>query len=200
MRYSQKDEEDWIVRFAGPPGRFWDIGAFDGERFSNTRALLDSGWEGILVEPGLEAFGALHANLGNHPRASLVHAAVVPSQPTGSYARLAKFWPNPATFSTTTQDNVDKFIHEGFGSPYWTAAITIADLAFHFPGSVEVLSIDTEGTSVDLLLDLPPTLRPRVIAVEHDGRQATVDTWAKLRGYRSVMRNEENIILVGGSE
>ena len=32
-------------------GRFLEIGAFDGETFSNTSVLADLGWQGIYVEP-----------------------------------------------------------------------------------------------------------------------------------------------------
>ncbi|WP_164101112.1 FkbM family methyltransferase [Candidatus Laterigemmans baculatus] len=33
------------------PGTFVEVGAYDGERFSNTSWLADSGWRGIYIEP-----------------------------------------------------------------------------------------------------------------------------------------------------
>lgn len=51
-RYSQNDEEDVIVEFfKGRTGRFLDVGAFDGVTMSNTRALAELGWSGLMVEP-----------------------------------------------------------------------------------------------------------------------------------------------------
>lgn len=51
-RYSQNDEQDVILRFFGKRvGKFLDIGAFDGITFSNTRALAELGWSGVMVEP-----------------------------------------------------------------------------------------------------------------------------------------------------
>ena len=35
-------------------GHFVEVGAFDGERFSNTSWLADNGWKGIYVEPSAE--------------------------------------------------------------------------------------------------------------------------------------------------
>ncbi|MCA9089769.1 MAG: hypothetical protein KDA90_14190, partial [Planctomycetaceae bacterium] len=35
-------------------GVFVEVGAYDGERFSNTSWLADSGWQGIYVEPSPE--------------------------------------------------------------------------------------------------------------------------------------------------
>jgi FkbM family methyltransferase len=51
-RYSQNDEQDVILEyFNGSIGRFLDVGAFDGITLSNTRALSELGWTGLLVEP-----------------------------------------------------------------------------------------------------------------------------------------------------
>jgi len=33
------------------PGHFVEVGAYDGERFSNTSWLADNGWRGVYVEP-----------------------------------------------------------------------------------------------------------------------------------------------------
>src|ERR1035437_6109979 len=54
MRYSQNSEEDFILDFFKdyPKGQAIDIGAYDTFRFSNTRALYETGkWSGVLVEP-----------------------------------------------------------------------------------------------------------------------------------------------------
>lgn len=50
--YSQNTEQDIILKYFGTfVGRFLDIGAYNGLDISNTRALLERGWSGVLVEP-----------------------------------------------------------------------------------------------------------------------------------------------------
>ncbi len=41
-------------RFEIRQGSFVEVGAFDGERFSNTSWLADNGWQGIYIEPSSE--------------------------------------------------------------------------------------------------------------------------------------------------
>lgn len=61
--FSQNEEEKYILQyFEGQTGTFIDIGANDGVTLSNTRALSDLGWKGILVEPSPKAFERLKAN------------------------------------------------------------------------------------------------------------------------------------------
>ena len=49
--YSQNQEEKHILEYFGyHVGTFLDLGANDGETFSNTRALALKGWKGILID------------------------------------------------------------------------------------------------------------------------------------------------------
>lgn len=78
MSYSQNDEEEAIVRFFGTtPGRFLDVGAYDGLTFSNTRRLLELGWRGVMVEPSAPNFVRLIENMKPFAgRVIMVQAAV----------------------------------------------------------------------------------------------------------------------------
>ena len=78
MKYSQKDEQDYILRAVEGiiTGTFLDIGAYNGEDYSNTMCLVERGWSGIMVEPGLEAFQALLARHGRANNLKLIHATV----------------------------------------------------------------------------------------------------------------------------
>src|SRR5690348_16493090 len=51
--YSQNEEEAAILQACAgiDGGRFLDIGAWHHSQFSNTRALYEKGWRGVLVEP-----------------------------------------------------------------------------------------------------------------------------------------------------
>ena len=195
--YSQKDEEAHILRLVGNRvGRFLDIGAYDGYNYSNTMALVERGWEGIMVEPGLEAFQALLKRHGGNPKLTLVHAAIGPHV-------LGQFWNNPTTFSTTEQSNTKKFGGERF-EEFWVPNVPIEALLYRFPGPIDVLSIDTEGTSANLFTAFPfGYWHPQVVCVEHDawwnsewdmGRFNILEDFAESKGYHREYSNEENVI------
>lgn len=58
--YSQGKEQEVILNyFGGRIGSLLDIGANDGEFFSNSRALMILGWHGVLVEPSPVVFDRL---------------------------------------------------------------------------------------------------------------------------------------------
>jgi len=58
-----------------------------------------------------------------------------------------------------------------------------------------MVSIDTEGTSVDLLHVLLATeMFPRCICVEHDGRAVEAQMAAQKRGYKQVYASAENLV------
>lgn len=63
MRYSQNNESEIIDKYFGDYiGTFIDIGANDGITLSNTRALAERGWKGVLVEPSPKAYARLVEN------------------------------------------------------------------------------------------------------------------------------------------
>ena len=63
LKYSQNEEEPIILKyFTGKTGTFLDIGANDGKTLSNTRALAEKGWKGVMVEPSPIAFAKLKEN------------------------------------------------------------------------------------------------------------------------------------------
>jgi len=194
-RHSQKDEQDWILRSVAhiPNGRYLDIGAFDGINYSNTWALTEQrGWSGIMVEAGLHAFLKLLENHSGNDKLTLVHAAIGVGK-----SGLQPFWENHATFSTTLASNRDRFHFEGFSPQFYTPVVSMAWLFEAFPGPIDVLSIDTEGTSVELFKAFTAIgyAKPRCICVEHDGRIGEVLEHASMYGYRPLMQNEENIVL-----
>lgn len=60
MNYSQNQEQEHILKYFGDfKGTFLDVGANDGQTLSNTRALTELGWSGVLVEPAPIAYAKL---------------------------------------------------------------------------------------------------------------------------------------------
>jgi hypothetical protein len=82
--------------------------------------------------------------------------------------------------STTEEGNREKY--ESFGIPFkpmYVASITPQGLLSQLPGPYDFVSIDTEGTSVDLWLDLfQRNLGALAWCVEHDGRHHEIESVA----------------------
>jgi len=58
--HSQRDEEKHILEyFKEYKGTFIDIGAFHPTKFSNTRALYENGWKGILIDASPTVYPAI---------------------------------------------------------------------------------------------------------------------------------------------
>jgi FkbM family methyltransferase len=79
--YSQREEQTLIVdrlaaAMAGSTGRVLDVGAYDGVSLSNSRRLIEMGWEGVLVEPQPGTFARLARLYEGVERVTLVNAAL----------------------------------------------------------------------------------------------------------------------------
>ena len=197
--YSQCDEERYILdTFQGTVGTFLDIGALDGKTGSNTLALVERGWSGVLVEPSPNAFLALQKRHGKNFKLHLIHAAI------GLSYGLTKFWEDPQIegFATTEECNRAKWEHHvKFPAPYFISTVPVSlVLAMFPPNGPDFLSLDTEGNSVDLFREFPFTndLRPRMVCVEHDERIPECLTVAEAWRYREIRpaRNPQNMLLV----
>ncbi len=191
MSYSQNSEEIHIARIVGDqPGRFLDIGAYNPKLFSNTRALYERGWSGVMVEASPGPFLDLLAEYGNDVRIELVCAAVAIER------SLVKFYHSEAGVATSNEPHYQKWRDKAtFDGDFWTPGITISDLISRFGTDFDFINIDVEGTSADLFIDaLQRRMRPKCFCVEHDGRQEELTRIALTRGYSQYHINGENVI------
>lgn len=192
--YSQNDEEKYILEAVGDqPGVFLDIGAWDGKTFSNTAALVDRGWSGVLVEPSPSSFNALRERYGDNPRLQLVHAAV------GQFCGLVQWWDTGGDGVSTSSEKHFK-AWDGtakFNPPYFIAQITAACLIDSIQENIDVISIDTEGTSIPILEELLRYhVSAKVIVVEYDLQDEALTKFAQTYGFEPVYKSSENLVLV----
>lgn len=173
------------------PGRFLDIGAWDPKQLSNTRALYEAGWSGVIIEPSPGPFMAQLAEYGNDERIVLIHAAL------GFDRHCAEFWVTNDAVSTTEREQYDKWKGAAkFLGKFWTPMLTLEDIfnQFGVPG-FDFVNIDVEGKSVDVLGALLKTAAmPRCICVEHDDRIVEANQMASNAGYRQIHLNGTNVI------
>ncbi len=65
--YSQNEEEKYILEYFGDKvGTFADIGCNDCQTLSNTRALYELGWKGILVDASPQAIAKCRQLYNGH--------------------------------------------------------------------------------------------------------------------------------------
>ena len=149
--FSQSGEQKHIVEFAERvgPGRFLDLGAFDGIECSNTRWLALNGWSGVCVEPAAHPFHRLAELYADRPDILCVNA-LIDTDPG-----LRTFWYSPTDLVSTTEDEHLK-VWDGTARFVETiaCAVTLEQLLDRVGAGFEFVSIDTEGTSIDLLYRL----------------------------------------------
>lgn len=199
-KYSQNDEQTHILNFFGDlQGRFLDIGACDGRWCSNTLALVEKGWSGVLIEPSPYAFAKLKQLHGGNPNLVLVQAAV------GVECSIDALYDSPKArgYSTMSVVNRTKWDHlAGFNEVIPVPVLSLRGVLKSYSGAFDFVSIDTEGSSIELFCALLDWYQdysrvhrpPRMICAEHDGDPNFCVTRSRAMGYIEIARNAENII------
>jgi FkbM family methyltransferase len=193
LKYSQRDEQGRIldVFSAEPRGRFLDIGAWNPKTFSNTRALFELGWSGLCIEPSPGPLRDLVKEYGYSTVQILAGAVALES----GIEKLAVTDDSVSGNKKPQWQSVGGFYGELLIQHYTIPQILAAFGAFDF------VSIDTEGTSVDLLKELLKTqMRPKLICVEYDNRRDEAVSAAREKDYHVLHRTIENLLLIRGTE
>lgn len=186
-KYSQNDEERVILRHAPQHGRLLDIGAWSATTFSNSRALIERGWNAVLVEPSPVPFCGLMQEYGTNGRIDLINALA------GEEYRLVKFHCSPDAISTTETENLEKWASKGQFTEIWMSEVPISSIA---TSKFDFISIDTEGTSFSLLKKLDECgAIGDLVCVEKDNNDDAIWEWSVARGFDVIYTSSENMIL-----
>jgi hypothetical protein len=225
-KYSQQDEERFILAaLESPttveqrgPRRLIDIGAWHATDKSNSRALIERGWSGILVEPSPGPFVNLlracsvcadtppeaHGDRKEPPcracgavrygfldRVTLILAAV------GLETGLTSMQASDDAVSTSDAAAYTKWEKVGgFYGCYLIPTLTPAEIFHRFGGDFAFINVDTEGTSVDIFREiLKIGVHPECWCVEHDGRLVEIGQLAAEHNYNLVYTNDTNTVL-----
>jgi FkbM family methyltransferase len=193
-RYSQNDEEDVILSFfdAGV-GRFLDIGAFDGISLSNTRALAERGWSGIMVEPS-------PFNL-----CPLIESLKVFNGRVEAWSCAVNATGDPAVLKMTQEKSVmwaNTISEHEVPSPVNVTlrveCVRIHDLLKH--GPFDFISIDAEYLDFEILKDSPRGLYGcKMLCIEVPGPSRREEMKAYIEsniGFDIFHETNENIIAV----
>lgn len=202
MGYSQFGEEEIVLDFFSKrptdgKRHFLDIGAHDGISCSNSKRLAELGWSGACVEPSPLAFAKLlQVHIGN-PNIDLVNVGMVPDE-----TRLLKFYESGGlfvgTFDDKHRDEWEGRQHVHY-KPIYVVGCTFEMLFDALPGSYHFISIDVEGTNVELFKALTDCGLARIgaelICVEHQGRIDEIVAVAVVQGFAKHAVTEANVLL-----
>jgi FkbM family methyltransferase len=194
QNFSQNDEQQHILAACSEAtGKLLDIGAWDAFDKSNSRALFEKGWSGVLVEPSPRPFASLQCQYWAEDRVQLIEAAVVINPNLAE----VEMYISDDMVSTTESANYEKWKDcARFDGKVKVPAITLERI-FEQYGDFDFVSLDAEGTSVDLLRRLfEMGKRPKCVCVEHDDRMSEVMEASCPLGYACVYVSGENLVLV----
>jgi FkbM family methyltransferase len=190
MAGAEKSQESWIWQYFGcrDAGFFVEVGANHPTAGSLTWFFEQRGWNGILIEPQERLF-ELCRRL--RPRSKVFQAACTAPEKTG-YAQLHV--PSQALNGfATLQPNVDDLDIEYETVERVRSATLDALLAQAGQPKIDFISIDTEGTELDVLrgFDLQRH-QPALLLVEDKGHSLAKHRHLRAHGYRLVKRTELN--------
>ncbi len=168
-------------------GFFIEVGANHPQRNSLTYLLEQLGWSGILVDPLTTCYEKL---LKARPRSRSFRCACVGPDKVGTLTLHA---PDPSSVAATVEKNVDDFDMQ-YAFAETCDAVTLDSLVDQVkPTRIDFLSIDTEGTELDVLLGFSlGKHRPRLILIEDKLYHLTKHRYLAAHGYRLVKRTMLN--------
>lgn len=184
-----QDELVWQYFGCRNNGFFIEVGANHPTGGSHTWLLEQKGWQGILVEPQ-EKFTEMSKQL--RPRSRVFRAACTSPEKRGI---LELHIPSDELNGfATLERNLDDFSIE-YVRTEQVEAVTLDELADRadWHGAVDFVSVDTEGTELDVLRGFSlEHHRPALLLVEDKGQSLEKHRHLTARGYRLVKRTELN--------
>ena len=171
-------------------GYFVEFGAYDGTAHSNTRLLEDRGWTGLLVEPNPDLAAALRGT-----RTAVVDSRCV-WDTTGDEVDLLVTG-DPELSTVAAHASHDLHTDARHATAVRTVAVPTVSLddlldEHGAPATIDFMSVDTEGTELRILRAFDFTRhRPRLLAVEHNGRanEQELDALMASHGYEKRFRS-----------
>lgn len=195
--YSQNNEEQLILDYFGPvfKGTCIDLGANDGETLSNTRACIERGWKGVMVDASTEMCDKLRRfDVEVHNVAMGNTDGFLTFYESGEH--LGKG--DRSLVSTIVPSEMDRWTNETF-TPVTVECITFKTLLSRSSfKTFDLISIDIEGMDLDVLTQMDLTaLGCKMLIVEFNGKyQLDFDWYCAVHGMKLYAKNAENLIYV----
>jgi len=193
--WSQNKEEEYILEFfkGKRPGNLLDIGAYNPEVFSNSKALIDLGWNAVLVEPSPECFKQLTDYYDGNPNVKCENYAI--SNFTGNLV----FWNSAGACATAREEhyNLWKDAQQDFNK-IEVPCKSWKDFYKHIGiRTFEFITIDAEGMDALILeqMDLFE-LGTRLLVIEYNYDTNRITNYLQKFGFTNVIySNGENLMV-----
>lgn len=184
----RQSDQVWEYFGRRTEGFFIEVGANDPEIGSQTFHLEQQGWSGILVEPQSTLVAQLKAR---RPQSRVVQAACTSQEKSG---QGVIHLPKNAYHGFATTDPAAEEEDVEFDRQEPISLVTL-DSILQDTGTpqVDLLSVDTQGTELDVLkgFDLRKH-RPRLILLEDHVTALYKHRYLRSQGYKLVRRTELN--------
>lgn len=195
-KYSQNNEQDIILKyFEGQSiGTYLDIGAYDPEVFSNTRALYEIGWKGVLVEPADMNCNVLKEYFKNDKAIQIIQTCV------GVYDGEIPFFDSGGDAIGTTVASHAKKWAEGYGTKYKTVKSRVVCFNTLLQESIykkfDFINIDIEELDFQVLTQIPLNeVGCRLVCVEYNGKDKDkYHGFFHRQQFSHIFSNGENLI------
>lgn len=198
-RYSQNTEQFVIQEyFNGYTGTLLDIGANDGRTFSNSLALIEAGWQAVLVEPGA-AFEALQMRHFENDNVTMFNVAIGTKTGTidlydmGSHIGKG----DKSLLATTVKDEMKRWTGTEFAAVSVDCLIYDDFLKQSPIKQFDFITIDAEGMDVAILqqIDLSEV---KCLCIEWNGNKGELEMIRSIVPVemKEVYRSLENVIYV----
>lgn len=202
MSYSQNDEEQIILRyFKERKGNVLDIGANDGKSLSNSLAVIEQGWGGVLVEPSLTAFKKLTLFHKGRENVECFNIAIGKENGEAEFYESGEHLGNgdTALISTLVKTETERWKGSKFDNFTTTKVNVMTWQAFYSSlrqKTFELISIDCEGLDLFILsqMDLSQ-MKCEMLIVEWNGKDFDdFNFCASDHGMKLLSQNAENLI------
>ena len=203
--YSQNNEEKIILDY------FWgcnpkdmnllDIGANDGQTFSNSLALIQAGWNGILLEPSPKAFQKLQALHADNYKVQCMNYGIALASGEVHFYESGGYdgGEDVALYSSSSENEIKRWNGKvQFEQISVTMKTWEQFLAENKPTAIDFITIDIEGHDLDVLMQIDLTaLKCKIVVAEWNSVDSIgqgMVNYCNQHGLREINRNAENII------
>ena len=201
--YSQNKEEEHILNYFGDyVGTFLDLGCNDCITFSNTRALAERKWTGVLVDPSPKAMERCKQLYKGHKGFYMYQYAI--SSHNGK-AMLQESGPlinsrDVALVSTFHSSEMNRFKTTVSYTPIevktfkWKTFLNRLKIK-----EFDMISLDVENDEMSILPDMDLS-KTKLVCIEHNGsaekKQAYLNCTTKYGLDKIIYESGENLIIV----
>ena len=203
MSYSQ-NSEDLIIEnyFNGFKGVLLDIGANEGETFSNSRRLILQGWGAVMFEPSPSAFNRLSKLYKDCPLVAVHCVAISDKSGMLTFYESGAHVPNGNDISlVSTLDYNDTIRWRKSGVQFneiEVVAKSWADVYRDLPKVFDFITIDAESMDWQILQQIDLTaVGCRCLCIEWNSKPELAHAYTAYclqHGLTELHRNAENII------